>query len=64
MSDTAILIEGLYFGEGPRWHADRLWFSDFYAHAVKSVDESGDVRIELELDDQPSGLGSRVMHCL
>ncbi|MDG1946079.1 MAG: SMP-30/gluconolactonase/LRE family protein [Halioglobus sp.] len=57
MSDTAILIEGLYFGEGPRWHADRLWFSDFYAHAVKSVDESGDVRIELELDDQPSGLG-------
>jgi sugar lactone lactonase YvrE len=57
MSDTTILLEGLYFGEGPRWHEGRLWFSDFYAHAVKSVDEAGAVRIELELDDQPSGLG-------
>jgi sugar lactone lactonase YvrE len=57
MSDTVILLEGIYFGEGPRWHKDRLWFSDFYAHAVKSVDESGAVRMELELDDQPSGLG-------
>jgi sugar lactone lactonase YvrE len=57
MGDTTILLEGLYFGEGPRWHEGRLWFSDFYAHAVKSVDEAGAVRIELELDDQPSGLG-------
>lgn len=57
MSDTTTLIDGLYFGEGPRWHQGRLWFSDFYAHAVKSVDESGAVRTELELDDQPSGLG-------
>lgn len=57
MSDTTVLLEGLYFGEGPRWHEGRLWFSDFYAHAVKSVDETGAVRTELELDDQPSGLG-------
>jgi sugar lactone lactonase YvrE len=52
-----ILAEGLYFGEGPRWHAGRLWFSDFHDHAVKSVDESGNVRTELEIADQPSGLG-------
>jgi sugar lactone lactonase YvrE len=57
MSDTTTLLEGLYFGEGPRWHEGRLWFSDFYDHAVKSVDESGDARVELQLDDQPSGLG-------
>lgn len=57
MSDTTILVEGLYFGEGPRWHDGRLWFSDFYAHAIQSVDESGALRTELELDDQPSGLG-------
>ncbi len=57
MSDTTILVDGLYFGEGPRWHHGRLWFSDFYAHAVKSIDESGQLRTELELDDQPSGLG-------
>lgn len=51
------LAEGIYFGEGPRWRDDRLWFSDFHAHAVKSVSLAGDVRTELELDDQPSGLG-------
>lgn len=57
MSDTNVLVDGLYFGEGPRWHAGRLWFSDFYAHAVMSVSEAGDLRTEVELDDQPSGLG-------
>lgn len=57
MSDTTILAQGIYFGEGPRWHDGRLWFSDFYAHAVKSVSEQGELRTELELDDQPSGLG-------
>ena len=51
------VAEGLYFGEGPRWHAGRLWFSDFHAHAVKSMDAAGHVRTELEIDDQPSGLG-------
>ena len=57
MADTAVLLDGLHFGEGPRWHDGRLWFSDFYAHAVRSVDESGAVRTELTLDDQPSGIG-------
>lgn len=51
------LAEGIYFGEGPRWHDGRLWFSDFYAHAVKSVSLAGDVRTELELEGRPSGLG-------
>jgi sugar lactone lactonase YvrE len=57
MSKATVLTDGLYFGEGPRWHEGRLWFSDFYAHAVKSVGADGVQRIELELDDQPSGLG-------
>lgn len=57
MTKARILASGLYFGEGPRWHAGRLWFSDFYDHAVKSVDVSGGLRTELEIDDQPSGLG-------
>lgn len=52
-----ILAEGISFGEGPRWREGRLWFSDFYDHAVKSVSAAGDVRIEFEIDDQPSGLG-------
>ena len=57
MATATVLAEGLYFGEGPRWRDGRLWFSDFYDHAVKTVDESGVVRTELEIDDQPSGLG-------
>lgn len=54
---TQVLAEGIYFGEGPRWRDGRLWFSDFYAQAVKSVSLAGDLRTEIELDDRPSGLG-------
>lgn len=53
-----ILADGLYFGEGPRWHQGKLWFSDFYDHAVKTVDMAGTVETKVVLDgDQPSGLG-------
>jgi sugar lactone lactonase YvrE len=55
--EVKVLAEGIYFGEGPRWRNGRLWFSDFYAHAVKSVSPAGDLRTEFEIDDQPSGLG-------
>ena len=54
---TRVLMEGIYFGEGPRWHEGRLWFSDFYVKAVKSVSLDGDGRTEFEIDDRPSGLG-------
>lgn len=54
---VSTLLEGIYFGEGPRWHDGRLWFSDFYARRVCSVSLAGDLRAELELDGRPSGLG-------
>jgi len=54
---TCVLAEGIYFGEGPRWHEGRLWFSDFFVKSVKSVSLAGDVRVEFEIDDRPSGLG-------
>jgi sugar lactone lactonase YvrE len=54
---TQVLADGIYFGEGPRWHEGRLWFSDFYAKQVKSASLAGDVRTEVEIDDRPSGLG-------
>jgi sugar lactone lactonase YvrE len=57
MTRATLIADGLHFGEGPRWHEGRLWFSDFYDHAVKSMDEAGALRTELEIDDQPSGLG-------
>jgi sugar lactone lactonase YvrE len=53
-----ILREGLSFGEGPRWHQDRLWYSDFYRHGVYSMAPHGaDERLEHEVAGQPSGLG-------
>ena len=50
MTTATTLAEGLHFGEGPRWHAGRLWFSDFYDHAVKSIDETGAIRTERIID--------------
>jgi sugar lactone lactonase YvrE len=55
--EPKVLATGIYFGEGPRWRDGRLWFSDFLAHTVSSVSLAGDVRVEVEIDDQPSGLG-------
>jgi sugar lactone lactonase YvrE len=52
-----VLVEGLYFGEGPRWHDDRLWLSDFFDHAVETVGLEGTLERVLEVPQQPSGLG-------
>jgi sugar lactone lactonase YvrE len=57
MTSTSILRTGLHFGEGPRWHDGRLWYSDFYDHAVHAITLDGvDERI-VEVPGQPSGLG-------
>ena len=50
-------IDGLHFGECPRWHDGRLWFSDFYSGEVQSASENGDVRVEFEVPGEPAGLG-------
>lgn len=59
MSEPRVIHTGVDFGEGPRWHEGRLWFSDFHRHAVFSIGaDGGDERVELQLEDeQPSGLG-------
>ena len=35
------LMTGIVFGESPRWHDDRLWFSDWGAQEVIAVDMQG-----------------------
>ena len=35
------LLTGLAFGESPRWHDGRLWFSDWIAQEVIAVDLEG-----------------------
>jgi sugar lactone lactonase YvrE len=52
-----VVLEGLFFPEGPRWHDGRLWFSDFYAHEVVAVDLDGQRETVVEVPNQPSGLG-------
>jgi sugar lactone lactonase YvrE len=52
------LLDGGTFFEGPRWHDGRWWVSDFYRKLVLSFDaDGGDVREELTVEGQPSGLG-------
>jgi sugar lactone lactonase YvrE len=34
-------MSGIQFGESPRWHDGRLWFSDWAAHEIVAVDPAG-----------------------
>ena len=55
--NTEVLIEGLTFTEGPRWHDGRLYFSDFFTRRVLAVDTKGNMETIVETPQQPSGLG-------
>jgi len=57
MADLTQLVRGVDFGEGPRWHDGRLWYSDFYHRKVYAVSLDGSQEVILEIDDRPSGLG-------
>ena len=52
-----VILSGLVFPEGPRWHDGRLWFSDIHQHKVIAVDEHGKAETMVVTDDRPSGLG-------
>ncbi len=52
-----LVLDGIDFGEGPRWHGGRLWFSDFFQHTISSVGDDGVRRIEHGDVGRPSGLG-------
>ena len=58
VSELELLVDGLDFGEGPRWHDGRLWYSDFYQSRVYAVSALGERETILDLGtEQPSGLG-------
>jgi sugar lactone lactonase YvrE len=53
-----VVLEGLVFPEGPRWHDDRLVFSDMHDHRVVALDPlTGATATVCEVPEQPSGLG-------
>ena len=56
-ANPEVLLDGLAFPEGPRWHDGRLWFSDMHDHRVIATDLDGDAETICEVPNQPSGLG-------
>ncbi len=57
MRTLKVLIDGLAFPEGPRWHDGRFVFSDMHAHQVVAVDMAGKREVVCEVPNRPSGLG-------
>jgi len=55
---TDVLLDGLAFPEGPRWHDGRLWFSDMHSRVVLALDiASGSAESIVDVPACPSGLG-------
>ncbi|SDH46804.1 SMP-30/gluconolactonase/LRE family protein [Pseudonocardia oroxyli] len=58
MRELTTIVSGMSFTECPRWHEGRIWFSDFYTNRVLSAAADGsDLRTELDVPNQPGGLG-------
>ena len=56
--EISTVVSDMAYLECPRWHDQRIWFSDFYTYRVYSAAEDGsDLRVEAEVPQQPSGLG-------
>src|SRR5262245_33013315 len=58
MFAPTVVADGFRFGEGPRWHDGRLWFTDGPSGHVLTLDEDGRLEVAVECD-QASGLGWR-----
>jgi sugar lactone lactonase YvrE len=48
-SAPRVALGGLAFGESPRWHEDRLWFSNWGAREIVSVDAEGGSKVALSV---------------
>lgn len=55
--EPRLVADGFSFLEGPRWHDERLFVSDFYTHRVLSFDARGQEETICTVPNQPSGLG-------
>jgi sugar lactone lactonase YvrE len=54
-----LVVDGIAFGEGPRWHEGYFYFSDIGAKRVQRISDSGEVETIVEVPGRPSGLGWR-----
>jgi sugar lactone lactonase YvrE len=58
VSELRTLVDGLVFGEGPRWHDGALWFSDIHDRVVYRAAMDGTLDEVVRVPhDEPSGLG-------
>src|SRR5689334_3768725 len=48
VAELRTLMSGLVFGEQPRWHEGRLWFSDWGTQEVIAVDLGGNSEVILQ----------------
>jgi len=53
MPESQVLMTGVVFGEQPRWHEDRLWFSDWGTREVIAVDLEGTSEVILRAPSFP-----------
>ena len=59
-----VVVSGFGFLEAPRWHENRIWFSDFYTYRVLSAREDGsDLRTEASVPQQPALAGFPTADC-
>jgi sugar lactone lactonase YvrE len=48
-----VVMEGIVFGESPRWHDGRIWFSDWGAHQVIALDPDGRFEVIVSVPSFP-----------
>jgi sugar lactone lactonase YvrE len=53
MPELQTLMTGIVFGESPRWHDDRLWFSDWGAQEIIAVDLEGNSEVIVRMPSFP-----------
>ena len=53
MTEPQVLRTGIAFGEQPRWHEDRLWFSDWGSRQVLAVDLEGHSEVVVDVPSFP-----------
>jgi sugar lactone lactonase YvrE len=50
VNEPQTLMTGVAFGESPRWHDDRLWFSDWGTQEIIAVDLEGNSEVMVRLN--------------
>jgi sugar lactone lactonase YvrE len=53
VTELQTLMTGIAFGESPRWHDDRLWFSDWGAQEIIAVDLEGESEVIVRVPSFP-----------